>query len=154
MAQQLTDKQRKFAARVAVHGNLTLAAEEAGYSNPNVQSQDLVKKPHVAAEVQRLRSMVLARRDKKTIADAEELQRFLTKLLRGKIKDYDLSLSGESVERPPKVAERRKAAMDLAKLLGLLRERVEHSGPDGTPIELAALSFRELLEYAKLGGDE
>jgi hypothetical protein len=44
--------------------------------------------------------------------------------------------------------------MDLAKVQGLLKERVEHTGAGGGPIELAGVPFRELLELARTGGGD
>jgi phage terminase small subunit len=150
----LTEQQRKFAERVAVHGNHTRAAEEAGYRHPNVISVRLVKLPGVADEIARVRGIIAKKADRKTVADANEIQVFLTKVMRGQIKDYDLTLSGDVEELPPKLAERRKASMDLAKVQGLLKERVEHTGAGGGPIELAGVPFRELLELARTGGGD
>lgn len=148
--QRLSEQQRKFAERVAVHGNHTRAAEEAGYKHPNVISVRLVKMRLVADEIARVRAVIAKKTDKAAVADAMELQTFLTEVMRGKIKDYDLTLSGDVEELPPKVAERRKAAMDLAKLLGLLKDRIEHSGG----LSLVEMSFEQLVQLAKIGGPD
>lgn len=150
----LTAQQRLFAERLVLHGNAMRAAQEAGYRHAQKVGMRLERHPKIEAEVKRLRAKLEERRDPSVIMGAEEIQALLTRIARGDEREVELSLSGDPIERPPKLETRRKAAMDLAKLHGLLRERVEHSGPGGAPIELAALSFRELVEYAKLGGDE
>ena len=144
---RLTEQQRKFAERVAVHGNHTRAATEAGYRHPQVISVRLVKIRGVADEIARVRGIIAKKADRKTVADALEVQTFWTGVMRGKIKDYDLTLSGDVAEHPPRLAERHKAAMGLAKALGLLKDRVEHTGAGGGPIEVAApIPRREALE--------
>jgi phage terminase small subunit len=37
-----------------------------------------------------------------------------------------------------KLADKRRPLVDLGKHLGLFREKVEHSGPDGGPVEVQA----------------
>lgn len=138
ITKELNEQQRKFAQRFVVHGNATKAAEEAGYKHPNVISVRLVSHPKIAAEVERLRGKVEKVRDKSTIADAEEIQTFLTSIVRGKVMDYELSLSGDVEEKPPALGERRKAAMDLARLHGLVVTKNEHTGKDGGPLDVRA----------------
>lgn len=46
-----------------------------------------------------------------------------------------------------KVADKRGALVDLARLLGLMPDRLEHSGPDGGP-----LTTRIEVEFVKPGG--
>lgn len=150
MAEGLTARRQKFCARMAAHGNATRAAEEAGFRHPNKIGPALVKQPVIAAELKRLRARVQAARDRTTIANAIEIQEHLTRIMRGEEKEVELTLSGDAVERKGTLETRRKASMDLAKIQGLFADRVVHSGA----IALAELSFRELLELAKLGGDE
>jgi hypothetical protein len=141
----LTEQQRRFAEGVATHGVMLKAAEDAGYRHAAHVGTRLLKNPRIADEVRRLREKIAKRADPSTIADAHELQSFLTRVVRGEEKDYDLTLSGDSVERAPRLETRRKAAMDLAKLLGLLAERLEHSGPGGGPIQVAPPPYREAM---------
>jgi phage terminase small subunit len=148
--QHLSEQQRKFAYGVATHGNHTQAAEEAGYRHPHAVGTRLMRLRRVADEVVRVRKQIAKKTDKAAVADAMELQTFLTAVIRGQVKDYDLTLSGEVEELPPKLAERRKAAMDLAKLLGLLKERIEHSGG----VSLVEMSFEQLVQLAKIGGPD
>ena len=143
----ITEQQRKFAYGVATHGNHTQAAEEAGYKHPHSVGTRLMKLKRVADEVVRVRGQIAKKADRRAIAEAREIQTFLTEVMRGQIKDYELTLSGDVEELPPKLAERRKASMDLAKIQGLLKERVEHSGE-----VLLDIPFRQLLELAKIGG--
>lgn len=148
----LTEQMRKFAEGLVAHGSATRAATEAGYKHPNVVCTRLAANPKVKAEVERLRSKLVAKRDKKTIADAEELQAFLTSIVRGEVKDYDLTLSGDVEEMAPKLETRRKAAMDLARIQGLIVQKNEHTGKDGKPIAFeryAEMSAAELEREAK-----
>ena len=145
----ITEQQRKFAERVAVHGSHRRAAEEAGYKHPHSVGTRLMKMRVVADEIARVRGVIAKKTDQRAIASAQEIQTFLTKLMRGQIKDFELTLSGDVEEHPPKLSERRKASMDLAKIQGLLKEKIEHSGEVTSLVEL---SFRELVELAKLGG--
>jgi len=158
---KLTDQQRLFCARFVRLGNATQAAEDAGYKTPNVDSARLVKKPQVAAEIERLKKKVAKtveklqeERDRKTIADVVEVQEFFTSVMRGEEEEEELSLSGDAVPKKAALNTRMQAGNSLAKLNGWLKDRVEHTGKDGEPIELKGVGFRELLEMAKLGGDE
>jgi phage terminase small subunit len=143
---KLTDKQRKFCERAAVHGNLTRAADEASYAHPNVVGPRLVEKPHVRAYLEKLVAKVQAKREAKAIADADEVLTFLTQMMRGEVRDFEVTLSGDVEDTPVPASERRKAAMDVAKILGLLRDKVEHSGPNGQPIELKAYQEKSRAE--------
>lgn len=145
---KLTEQQRLFAEGVAKHGELKRAAEEAGFAHPNVIGSRLAQKPHVAAEIERLRiktqtrlNCELTRRDERTIADAIELQEYLSKVIRGEIDDSGLSLSGDAVRMPAKVRDRTKAAEVLARIQGLMTERRELSGPGGGAIPVAAVTL-------------
>lgn len=158
---KLTDQQRFFCERLLLHGNATLAADEAGYKHPNVVSAHLVKKTQVAAELARLRPKVAKavqqkqeQRDRKTIADVAEVQEFFSAVMRGEVGEEELSLSGDVIKRKALLRDRMHASNSLAKLNGWVKERIEHTGKDGAPIEVATMSFRELVELAKLGGDE
>lgn len=152
----LTEQQRKFAEGLVAHGNATRAADEAGYAHANKVGMRLVGNPKVQAEVARLRTEMAKVRDPKVIADAEEIQSFLTSILRGTVKDYDLTLSGDVEETPPKLETRRKAAMDLAKLLGSVVNKNEHVVTTLTreqaEAELAAAIKADPTLAAKLAG--
>lgn len=132
----LTEQQRVFARSVAVHGVLIQAAREAKYSNPQAVGTRLMNNPRIAAEVERIKAQIAKKADRKTIADATEIQETLTAFVRG-----EYGAENET---------RRKSAMDLAKLQGLIVEKSENRHQ----VALEGMSFRELLELAKQGGDE
>jgi hypothetical protein len=69
-------------------------------------------------------------------------------MMRGKLLEEELSLSGDPVKRMATLETRRKAAMDLAKLKGLLRDKVDLN----LGVDLKGMPFRELLELARGGG--
>lgn len=116
----LSAQQRAFAEAVASGKSVTAAADAAGYRHADKYGTRLVKIPHVAAEIERLRAKVRKASERKSIADAIEIQEFHTKVLRGELQDVDTTLSGDTVERPVRVRERRASADSLAKMLGAM----------------------------------
>jgi len=152
---KLTEQQRLFCAGVAKHGNLTRAADEAGYATPNVESQRLVKKPHVAAEIERLRCLVAKaqaakaeKRDRGTVADALEIREFYSAVMRGEETEEELSLSGDPVKRAATLNTRISAAKELVRVDGLAKpDKVD------VAVDLANLSFAELVRIAKGGAE-
>jgi phage terminase small subunit len=44
-----------------------------------------------------------------------------------------------------KLADKRAALVDLGRHLGIFKDRVEHSGPDGKPIQTEDVSARDIL---------
>jgi hypothetical protein len=138
---ELNDQQRTFAHAVASGKNLTEAAEAAGYKYPNRVGSRHYRNPKVRAEVERLRKLIERRRDPKTVADAVELQAFLTRLVRG-YADEKAEVDDVPLET------RRRAAMDLAKLQGLIVDRSELTGKGGEAIKIEGLGglSREELE--------
>lgn len=131
-AKQLTAQQRAFAEAFVACGSAQRAAAKAGYKHAEKVGSRLVRIPAVAAEVARLRAKLEQKRDRKTIADAIEIQETLTSFMRD---------AGEATK------DRIAATMGQAKIAGLLKDKVEHS------VDLGGMSFRDLLELAKQGGD-
>jgi phage terminase small subunit len=74
----LTPKQTAFCEFYAQSGNLTDAAQKAGYSSPNKQGSEQLTKPHVRAYYDSLMSEVKNQR----IMDAIERQEILTEIAR------------------------------------------------------------------------
>lgn len=112
--------QRAFAEGCAAGKSRTQAARDAGYSQPDHQADSLWKNKNVQAEYKRLKAAVDKASELSTVATALELQGFLTSIVRGKVKDFDLTLSGDVEETPAKLETRRKAAVDLGKMIGAL----------------------------------
>lgn len=120
----LTEKQERFVAAYAKSGNATEAAREAGYAHPNQYGPTVVKLGPVAKAI-KARGKA---RVSKAIADADEIQTFLSGVMRGKVMDSELSLSGDPIKRPTAVKTRVDAAFKLAKMRGYIVEQHKHSG--------------------------
>jgi phage terminase small subunit len=155
----LTPKQRQFVLEYAVDLNAKAAAERAGYSQRMAKAigWELLRKPHVAAAI----AAEMAAREKRTRVSADRVLEQLARMAYydprkmfeadGSLKaigsmddDEETALAGfEAVElvdgsvvRKVRLADRGAALEKLARHLGLLRERVELSGPNGDAIRL------------------
>lgn len=101
----LTPKQKAFADEYLKCGNATEAAKRAGYKEKAAYATgaENLKKPQIIAYIQERQKQI----DDAKIADAAEIMEYFTAVMRGKIKDqFDLD---------PPIAERTKAAVELAK---------------------------------------
>lgn len=124
---KLTPKQKAFADYYIASGNASDAARKAGYSEksaPFIGAENL-KKPLISAYI----AERMNPKDEARIADADEVIKFYTAVMRGEVKDQfglDASLSdrlkaGDSLmKRYAASAEKNKGAME--KLDNLLRE--------------------------------
>lgn len=123
----LTPKQKAFAEYYIQSGNASDAARKAGYSAKTAYAigQENLKKPDIAKYIADL----FSDEEEKRIADANEVIRFYTSVMRGEIKDQfglEASLSdrlkaGDSLmKRYAVTADRDKGAM--GKLDSLLKE--------------------------------
>lgn len=81
----LTPKQKAFADEYLKCGNITEAAKKAGYSEKTARviGQENLQKPAVSAYIAERQKQI----DDARIADAAEVQRFYSAVLRGEIKD-------------------------------------------------------------------
>lgn len=81
----LTPKQKAFADEYLKCGNITEAAKNAGYSEKTARviGQENLQKPAVSAYISERQKQI----DDARIADAAEVQRFYSSVLRGEIKD-------------------------------------------------------------------
>lgn len=123
----LTIKQKKFADYYIKTGNVTEAAKEAGYSAKTAYSigSENLKKPEVSAYIEkRLKELEDSR-----IADASEVLKFYTSVMRGEVNDqFDIeaalsdriAAARELMKRYDKSDDGKKDA--LAKLDEVLRE--------------------------------
>ena len=142
----------------AAMGNASEAARQAGYSpkSANVQGAKLMARQEIVQAVEALASMEVTNDQiaannatRAAIADADEIQEFLTGVMRGEVGEPEMNLAGECVGMaPPKVRDRIKASENLSKMLGLeLRPQEQHLHLHGdiTPIEAKAklLKLRE-----------
>ena len=102
---KLTPKQKKFCDEYMKLGNATQAAKNAGYSEKTAYrtGADNLKVPHILDYINARQEQIAS----KDIADIEEIMKYLTDVMRGKIKDqFDLDAS---------LSERTKAAQELLK---------------------------------------
>ena len=117
----LTAKQQMFVKEYLVDLNATQAAIRAGYSKKTaeVQGHELLKKTLVAAAIQKQ----MDKRSKKIDITAEDVL--------SSIKDIrDKTLEAERWN------EALKANEMLGKHLRLFTDKLEHSGPNGNPIQI------------------
>ena len=102
---KLTPKQKKFCDEYLKLGNATQAAKNAGYSEKTAMSMggENLRKQQILDYINARQEQIAS----KDIADIEEIMKYLTDVMRGKIKDqFDLDAS---------LSERTKAAQELLK---------------------------------------
>lgn len=147
---KLTEKQRRFveAYMGRAEGNATEAARLAGYSGSDetirAVAYENLTKPHIRNAIEaRVVSDPL-------VADRAELQRFLTRVLRGEEAETQVDREGVEYELPPKMRDRLKAAEMLGKTRGDFKDNLDVT-TDGQP--LGALSPEDaaniIAEYRK-----
>lgn len=110
---ELTARQKRFVD--AYEGNATAAARAAGFKNPNVYADDLMKNPRVIAAIQEREK----ERRSKIIATRDERLRRLTEIMR------DLT---------QKTTDRLRAIEIMCRAEGDFIERQEITGKDGLPL--------------------
>lgn len=126
----MTPRQRKFCDEYLISGNATEAAIKAGYSRKTAKqtgSENLAKpdlKAYIETELEKLHSA--------KIADAEEVMKYLTSVMRGEHTEQVLKLVGEGVQTVTDIdvsaKERLKAAELIGKRYGLFTEKVGLEG--------------------------
>ena len=85
MTPKLTPKQKKFCEYYIQSGNATDAARKAGYSKKSAEAIGLenLGKPRISAYI----AERVADQDKRRVADADEVLRFYSAVMRGEVKD-------------------------------------------------------------------
>ena len=126
----MTPRQQKFCDEYLISGNATDAAIKAGYSRKTAKSigQRLLTfvdlKQYIDAELEKLHSA--------KIADAEEVMKYLTSVMRGEHTEQVLKLVGEGVQTVTDIdvsaKERLKAAELIGKRYGLFTDKVGLEG--------------------------
>lgn len=125
----LTTKQKMFADEYLVSGNATQSAIKAGYSekyahtNANKLLQNTTIKNYLEEKLKEIES--------RKIADAAEVMRYLTSVMRNETKEEVPIVvnNGEwsevqMVEKDTSIKDRNKAAEMLAKRFGILTDKV------------------------------
>lgn len=126
----LNEKQRRFCDEfLANGGNATQAYKKAyGATNEgtaNVNGSRLLRNASVQEYIDE-HSTSLEKHNSK-IATAEELQEFVTSVIRGDLQEIVVSASGKKVEAPAGVKDRLKAVDMMARMKGMYRDKVDVS---------------------------
>lgn len=126
----MTPRQQKFCDEYLISGNATEAAIKAGYSRKTAKqtgSENLAK-PNLRAYIDEQ----LAKIHSAKIADAEEVMKYLTSVMRGEHTEQVLKLVGEGVQTVTDIdvsaKERLKAAELIGKRYGLFTDKVGLEG--------------------------
>ena len=124
---ELNPRQEFFCLEYIKDGNATQAAIRAGYSEKTAGSIStrLLQKVNIRTRIDELMAGV----QQEKIADAKEVLRYLTSVMRGEAGEDQ---QGE--QTPVSVRDRLKAAELLAKRYGLLTEQVKLSG--SVPVQI------------------
>lgn len=126
----MTPRQQKFCDEYLINGNATEAAIRAGYSRKTAKqtgSENLAKpdlRAYIDEQLEKIHSA--------KIADAEEVLKYLTSVMRGEHTEQVLKLVGEGVQKITDIdvsaKERLKAAELIGKRYGLFTEKVGVEG--------------------------
>ena len=126
----MTPRQQKFSDEYLISGNATDAAIKAGYSRKTAKQtgSENLSKPDLRAYIDEQ----LAKIHSAKIADAEEVMKYLTSVMRGEHTEQVLKLVGEGVQTVTDIdvsaKERLKAAELIGKRYGLFTEKVGLEG--------------------------
>ena len=126
----MTPRQQKFCDEYLISGNATEAAIKAGYSRKTAKQtgSENLSKPDLRAYIDEQ----LAKIHSAKIADAEEVMKYLTSVMRGEHTEQVLKLVGEGVQTVTDIdvsaEERLKAAELIGKRYGLFTEKVGLEG--------------------------
>lgn len=137
---KLTIRQRAFADCYLELGNVADAAIKAGYSKNYAMAHacKLLKHPGIKELIEKRLKEI----EDKRIADASEVLKYLTSVLRGESTSEVVVIEGEGmgvstakkVEKAPDEKERLRAAELLAKRYGLLNENINLNASVGVQI--------------------
>lgn len=126
----MTPRQQKFCDEYLISGNATEAAIKAGYSRKTAKqtgSENLAK-----LDLRAYIDEQLAKIHSAKIADAEEVMKYLTSVMRGEHTEQVLKLVGEGVQTVTDIdvsaKERLKAAELIGKRYGLFTDKVGLEG--------------------------
>lgn len=130
---KLTAKQERFVAEYLIDLNATQAAIRAGYSEKTASAigHENLNKPEIAAAI----AAKQAKLSEKTEITAEFVLAGIVSLIKRCEKNDDESVALKGYEL-------------LGKHIGLFKDRVEHTGKDGGPIETAERSDRDIAQRA------
>ena len=124
---KMTPKQQRFCDEYLIDLNATQAAIRAGYSKKTARAMaaENLTKPDIKSYI----DARMAEKNKKMIANQDEVLEYLTSVLRGESQSSVLARNFEGgedvIEKPPDEKERLKAAELLGKRYGLYTEKIE-----------------------------
>ena len=124
---QLTIKEAKFIDNYIASGNIRQSVIEAGYKCggdgwlAGQAGNELLSKPYIKAEIDKR----MQDHHDKSIADREEIMRFWTDMMRGKILDQ--------FDMPTTNADKLKAATELAKRGMDIEDRIREKSQSAVP---------------------
>lgn len=125
----LTTKQKKFCEEYLISGNATDAAIKAGYSAKTARSvgSENLSKPDIKNYIDEKLKEIESRK----IADAAEVMRYLTSVMRNETKEEVPMIVNngdwsevQMVKKDTSIKDRNKAAEMLAKRFGILTDKV------------------------------
>ena len=119
----LSPRQRAFCDEYLIDLNATQAAIRAGYSKRSagkIGAENLAR-PHVQ-EYLRER---MAQKESELIATQDEVLKFLTAVMRGKVDETMLTNKGEPIEIPSDTSDRIRAAELIGKRYGTWTDKVD-----------------------------
>ena len=137
---KLTEKQKLFCLEYIVDLNATQAAIRAGYSEKtaSVIANETLRKPYIQEHIAKL----VKNKRKSTIASADEVLEYLTRVVRNEETEEIRAKDGDELIdcKTAKLSDRTKAAELLAKRYALLTEKID-SKVDG--------EFKISVEYVE-----
>lgn len=126
----LNARQERFCLEYVIDGNATQAAIRAGYSvrTAGATGAENLKKPHIRARIDEL----MAELKSQKIADATEVQEYLTACIRGEAEEEVVAVEGigdgcsqaRLLKKTMAGKERVKAAELLGKMHGIFTDRL------------------------------
>lgn len=124
---KLTERQKRFIDYYIETGNATESARKAGYKANSEKAMQNIGSENLGKLGEYIKERMKPIEDNR-IADAEEVLRYLTKVIRGEEKDqFGLDAS---------LKDRNKAAELLGKRYALFTEKKELSGANGEKFEV------------------
>lgn len=127
----MTDKQKRFCNEYLIDCNATQAAIRAGYSpkTANEQSARLLANVSIKTYIEEQ----LNKMTSKSVADAEEVMKYLTSVLRGESSSEEIVVEGcgdgcseaRTMKKAPSEKDKLKAAELLGKRYGIWKDTID-----------------------------
>lgn len=127
----MTQKQKKFADEYIISGNATESARKAGYSESTAGAigHENLTKPKIREYIDKR----LEEHEDEQIAKQDEILKFLTSVMRGELREEQLSSgTGYAVEMSTSIKDRIKASELLGKRHAMWTDRVEQTNKNIT----------------------